>query len=82
MSEEYKIPTEYHAYCSHQTPDISPVDQFECCITDSFCDRTRENAHNCSHIRDTNKQKDITDNFDECPDQPGGRPGGSATLHF
>ena len=82
MPQEYEKPKEYQAYCSHQTTDSSPVDQFECDLTSLVCDRTRENAHNCPHIRDTKKQRDITDNFDEGPDQPGGSPGGAATLHF
>ena len=82
MPQEYENPIEYHAYCSHQTPEISPVDQFKCGLTDSFCDRSRENAHNCPRIRNINQQGDITDNFDEGPDTPGGSPGGAAAIHF
>jgi len=81
MPQEYENPIEYHAYCSHQTPEISPVDQFECGLTDSFCDRSRENVDSCPHLKKLHKIEDIV-NFDEGPDQPGGRPGGSATLHF
>ncbi|MFH1711096.1 MAG: hypothetical protein ABH840_02175 [Nanoarchaeota archaeon] len=65
------MPKQYLSYCPSQTPVSPSVDQFTCSLTDSFCDRTRQNASSCPLLRDLEKITELNEYLANSPDIPG-----------